>query len=219
MLGQLQPSLHSARIQLRSLLCYRGTRLICLSVISPIRLCKNVLTLQNQTRMLLTGISNQALTYDCHVLLRMECSDMTGMPQFSLCLTPSITPACGDEAVMWNMCDDDATLGLQGSLTWVLCGLPGYEMVHLFDRGFLQILFCFILFENNKSSYQEIRGWSLRPWRHCHLCRLCSAPVSGNNHHLKASQDFKHFNSARVYFCSPKHKRVRPWQWSPPGTS
>ena len=72
MLGQLQPSLHSARIQLRSLLCYRGTRLICLSVISPIRLCKNVLTLQNQTRMLLTGISNQALTYDCHVLLRME---------------------------------------------------------------------------------------------------------------------------------------------------
>lgn len=161
MLGQLQPSLHSARIQLRSLLCYRGTRLICLSVISPIRL------------------------YDCHVSLRMECSDMTGMPQFSLCLTPSITPACGDESVCWNMCDDDATLGLQGSLTWVLCGLPGYEMVHLFDRGF-----------------QEIRGWSLRPWRHCHLCRLCSAPVSGNNHHLKA-----------------KHKRVRPWQWSPPGTS
>ena len=70
-------------------------------------------------------------------LFRMECSDMTGIPQCSLVLTASISPRCTDESICWNICDDDATLGLQGSLSRILTGLPGYCMVHLFDRGFL----------------------------------------------------------------------------------
>ena len=77
------------------------------------------------------------LTCYCCYLSRMECSDMTGIPQFSLVLTASISPTCTDESICWNICDDDATLGLQGSLSRVLCGLPGYTMVHIFDRGFL----------------------------------------------------------------------------------
>ena len=70
-------------------------------------------------------------------MFRMECSDMTGIPQFSLVLTCSCSPKCTDESICWCMCDDDAALGLQGSLSRILKGLPGYVVVHLFDRGFL----------------------------------------------------------------------------------
>ena len=139
MLGPSQPLLLFVRILPRSLLCYRGTQLICQSVTPQIRLCKNEVTVQNLTPMLFTGLYllNTHLLVVMFYLFRMECSDMTARPQFSLVLTASISPTCTDESICWNICDDDATLGLQGSLSRVLCGLPGYVMVHLFDRGFL----------------------------------------------------------------------------------
>ena len=40
--------------------------------------------------------------------------------------------------------------------------------------------------QGHRLSSQGPSCWSLRPRRHCPLCRVCSATVSGNNHHLKA---------------------------------
>ena len=47
----------------------------------------------------------------------MECSDMGGIPQFSLVLSASISPTCTNKSICWKIIDDDATLGLQGSLS------------------------------------------------------------------------------------------------------
>ena len=47
-------------------------------------------------------------------------------PQFSLVLSASISPTCTNKSICWKIIDDDATLGLQGSLSRVICGLPDY---------------------------------------------------------------------------------------------
>ena len=62
---------------------------------------------------------------------------MTGRPAFHLIPSASISPTCTDESVCWHMADVDGRLGLLGSIRRVLRGLPGYRIVHLFDKGFL----------------------------------------------------------------------------------
>ena len=137
MLGLLLPLLHFARTGI-NLLSSPGTPLMYQSAVLPTRRCKKELLQLNPTRMLSTGISYDSTKIEYIVnQLRMECSDMTGIPQWSAVLTASISPTCTDESIMYNLCDDDATLGLQGSLSRVICGLPGYTIIHLFDRGFL----------------------------------------------------------------------------------
>ena len=68
---------------------------------------------------------------------RIEAVDITGRPIFSLLLSASISPRATDEGIAAFFAELEALAPQNGSLAAILRGLPGYRMVHLFDKGFL----------------------------------------------------------------------------------
>ena len=67
---------------------------------------------------------------------RIEAVDLEGRPVFAMLLAASTSPRATDEAICYFHLDMEARTGMQGGLTAMLVGLPGYPLVHLFDLGF-----------------------------------------------------------------------------------
>ena len=72
----------------------------------------------------------------CNGCTRMEACDLEGRPVFALNLGSSCSPRSTDEAILYYTLDLEGREGLSGGLTDMLVGLPGYCIVHLFDKGF-----------------------------------------------------------------------------------
>ena len=66
----------------------------------------------------------------------MEGCDLEGKPVFTLNLSASTSPRATDEAMAYFILDVEGQAVLVGGFTDMLCGLPGYTMVHLLDNGF-----------------------------------------------------------------------------------
>ena len=72
----------------------------------------------------------------CNSCTRMEACDLEGRPVFALNLCSSCSPRSTDEALSFFTADLEGRAGLSGGLNDMLIGLPGYCIVHLFDKGF-----------------------------------------------------------------------------------
>ena len=71
-------------------------------------------------------------------LSRLEACDSAGMPVFALSPRPSTSPANTDEGIMGFQLHLEEQGGVVGGLITVMSGLPGYYLVHVFDKGFRQ---------------------------------------------------------------------------------
>ena len=76
-------------------------------------------------------------------LSRWEMSDLEGRPVFTLPLSASTSPRATDESMGYFILDLEAVAQLQGGLTEILVGLPGYRVVHFFDNGFRYTTFLY----------------------------------------------------------------------------
>ena len=69
-------------------------------------------------------------------LHRMEAATIGGMPIFSLPVTSSSSPLATDESIMDNILRIEEAAGTAGGLLDLMMSIPGYKIVHVFDKGF-----------------------------------------------------------------------------------
>ena len=74
---------------------------------------------------------------------RLEAFDLEGKPIYTLNLSASTSPRATDESISFHFLDVESQAGLQGGLTAMLVGLPGYRVVHFFDNGFRYTTFLY----------------------------------------------------------------------------
>ena len=74
-------------------------------------------------------------------LSRWEMVDLEGRPVFTLPLSASTSPRATDESMGYFVLDLEAVAQIQGGLTEILVGLPGYRVVHFFDNWFRKATF------------------------------------------------------------------------------
>ena len=66
----------------------------------------------------------------------MAACDLEGKPVFWLPLSPSSSPSCTDESLVFFNLDLEALNGRVGGLTAMIVGMQSYFCVHVFDKGF-----------------------------------------------------------------------------------
>ena len=67
---------------------------------------------------------------------RLEACDLEGRPIFMLCLAASLSPRATDESLCAHLLEIEAVSGIEGGLSTMLDGAPGFCVVLLFDNGF-----------------------------------------------------------------------------------
>ena len=77
------------------------------------------------------------MTLKLYHISRLECVDMTGRPVFTCPLSASIIPRANDGNIASFFAEMEELAPTNGSLQAILRGLPGYRVIHLFDKGFL----------------------------------------------------------------------------------
>ena len=70
-----------------------------------------------------------------NALVKLMGSGLNGTGMYVYCMAASLSPSCTDEGIGRFVLDMEIGQNIVGGFYDALFGMPGYFMVHLFDRG------------------------------------------------------------------------------------